>query len=82
MLPSCPWRERPPMEGMSGMKGLNRWKGRADRLQRKVTLPVSRHVLERSREETCVFRSGKSERRAGDQLFRGHEKGRVSGSSL
>ena len=56
MLPSCPWRERPPMEGTSGMKGLSGWKGRADRLQRKVTLPVSRHVLERSREETCVFK--------------------------
>ena len=56
MLPSCPERERPPAEGMSGMKVLSGWKGRADRLQRKVTFPVSRHVLERSREETPVFR--------------------------
>lgn len=38
------------------MKVLSGWKGRADRLQRKVTFPVSRHVLERSREETPVFR--------------------------
>lgn len=58
------------------MKVLSGWKSRADRLK-KGHVSVSGHVLERSHEETCVFRFWEEWKRggAGDQLLRGHEKG-------